>query len=95
MTVEVVIAEAFLIGFVSTAYFSLAMGVSWPKVAATQFTAYMTCLNLSTVIAAKVEPILIKHASIAGICLCIGIFQVAILVLLPLIDPHQTRRVLG
>ncbi|MCD4831417.1 MAG: MFS transporter [Anaerohalosphaeraceae bacterium] len=93
--ISVVIVEAFLAGFVTIAYYSLAMGVSWPKVAATQFTIYMTCLNLSTVIAAKIEPILIKYASIASICLCIGIFQVAIPMLLPLIDPHQTRRVLG
>lgn len=41
------------IGFIATSYFSLAMDVSWKKVAGSQFSTYMALMNLSMVIAYK------------------------------------------
>jgi MFS family permease len=111
--ITVSMLEAFLMNVGIVSFFSLAMAVSWPKVAATQFTAYMATLNLSTVIASRIEPLMINDAyyeinllfyknifhwpgmSIPQIYLVVGIFQIAFLVMLPFIDPHQTRRVLG
>ena len=43
----------FLSGFMATSYFSLAMDVSWKKIAGSQFSSYMALLNLSMVIAFK------------------------------------------
>lgn len=42
-----------LVGFMATSYFSLAMDISWKKVAGSQFSTYMALLNLSMVIAFK------------------------------------------
>ncbi len=45
-----------LTGFMATSYFSLAMDVSWKKVAGSQFSSYMALMNLSMVIAYKLSP---------------------------------------
>ena len=88
-------AEAFFIGFTTVCFFSLAMKVSWPKVAATQFTLYMAMLNLSTIIASKIQPLIFAHTDFVGLYLYMGIFQLAMIGLIPFIDAGQTRRVLG
>jgi PAT family beta-lactamase induction signal transducer AmpG len=93
--VTIMMVEAFLAGMITVAFFSLAMGVSWPKVAATQFTAYMACLNLATALASKLEPILIQHITMAQIYFAMAVVQLLAVVVLLMIDPGQTRRVLG
>jgi PAT family beta-lactamase induction signal transducer AmpG len=93
--ITIMMIESFLAGLITVAFFSLAMGVSWPKVAATQFTAYMACLNLATTLAAKIEPLLIKVMDFSQIYLVMAVLQLLAVGVLLLIDPKQTRRVLG
>ena len=124
--------ETYSLYIMTVAFFSLAMGVSWPKVAATQFTAYMALLNLSTVFGAKASAIFkgvmlsifpytpnpdfvavpgqigydpaissnpfgVPNAimSYVGLFFCAGILQLLVLVILPFIDPGQSKRVLS
>ncbi|MCK5000288.1 MAG: MFS transporter [Anaerohalosphaera sp.] len=89
------ILEALLLAILAVSFFSLAMTVSWPKVAATQFTAYMACMNLSKTLGLKLAGPIYDRVSFEHIYLTMGIFQIAIVALLLFIDPHQTRRVLG
>jgi PAT family beta-lactamase induction signal transducer AmpG len=87
--------EAFVLGVFAVSFFALAMGVSWPKVAATQFTAYMAFMNVSRVIGSKCAPVIDKVLEFGAIYFAMGIFQIVIIAPLLFIDPHQTRRVLG
>ena len=66
-------------------------------VAATQFTAYMALMNFSEAIGKKLAGSLrlTWHWDTGDIFCLIGVLQIAVVLLLPLIDPHQTRRVLG
>ena len=89
------VLEALLLGVLAVSFFSIAMTVSWPKVAATQFTAYMACMNLSRTAGFKLAEPICEKFSFGNIYLVMGIFQIIIVFLLLFIDPHQTRRVLG
>ncbi|MDB4962224.1 MAG: muropeptide transporter, partial [Myxococcales bacterium] len=75
--------------------FALCMDVSWPRIAATQFTAYMALGNFSTTQGFR----LAGHADgwwdYQGIYLAAAGMQIAITLILPLIDPQQTRRTLA
>ena len=70
-------------------------------VAGTQFTAYMAILNLSTTIGlwSSGSRFIIELSSgvggVATVFLFFAVVQAVVTMLLPLIDPHQTRRVLG
>ena len=68
--------------------------ISWPVVAATQFTAYMAILNLSTVIGQWTTG-QFARLDVATVFFIFAGVQIAVIALLPLIDVHQTRRVLG
>ena len=89
-----ILASTFLGTLITAALFSMYMTVSWPVVAGTQFTAYMAILNLSTTtgqwLAGPIESI-----GIVTVFLIFGGFQIATVVLLPFINIHQTRQVLG
>jgi PAT family beta-lactamase induction signal transducer AmpG len=87
--------EAFVLGVFAVSFFALAMGVSWPKVAATQFTAYMAFMNLSRVFGSKCAPVINELLEFGAIYFAMGVFQILIVLPLPFIDPHQTRRALG
>ena len=71
------------------------MGVSWPRVAATQFTAYMAMLNLSRTIGSKLAGPLVSELGVAGCYIAVGVLQIAVIGLLIWLDPHQNRRELG
>ena len=90
-----VLTEAFLLGVFAVSFFSLAMGVSWPRVAATQFTAYMAFMNLSRAFGAKLAEPLSRVLDFDHLYLVMGLFQMALAALLLFIDPGQTRRTLG
>ena len=47
MIIGYAFAEQFCIGVMTVSLYAIFMGVSWPAIAATQFTAYMALLNLS------------------------------------------------
>jgi PAT family beta-lactamase induction signal transducer AmpG len=88
-------AEGAFVGILSASFFALAMDLSWPRVAATQFTAYMTFGNVSRTIGSKLSGTISDMWDVAGAYLAFGIFQIAIVVILIPIDPHQNRRELG
>jgi MFS transporter, PAT family, beta-lactamase induction signal transducer AmpG len=75
--------------------FALFMSISWPRVGATQFTAYMAMLNLSTTIGQKFAGPLDDRFDSPTLFLLCGGAQIAIIVLLPLVDPQQARRRFG
>ena len=87
--------EAAFIGILSAAFFALAMDIAWPRVVATQFTAFMALGNLSRIVGAKLAGPVEEWFGTAGAYIAFGIFQIAIIVLLLPIDPHQNRRELG
>lgn len=86
--------ESFLSGMVTVSLFSMYMTVSWPVVAGTQFTAYMAILNFSTTLGHWLAGAF-DAFDIITVFIAFGIFQIVIVAILPFIDIHQTRRVLG
>jgi PAT family beta-lactamase induction signal transducer AmpG len=83
----------FFASVLSVSLFALFMGLCWPAVAATQFTAYMAILNLSNTCGAWYAGRLRDAYSFSEILLGMGIFQiVAILAWLLVIDPHERNR---
>ncbi len=89
-----ILSGEFLGSLLSVSLFAIYLNISWPKVAATQFTAYMALLNLSTTIGLKVSGVLDANFSTPMLFLLAGAVQAAVIFLLPLIDLSQTRRVL-
>ncbi len=83
-----------LLAVMSVSLFALFMGISWPLVAATQFTAYMALLNLSEAIGKKLAGPLSDWMTVSDVYLCAGVLQIGLVALLLLIDPRQTRRLL-
>ena len=84
-----------LTAVMSVAFFALAMGLSWPKVAATQFTAYMALSNYSSVLGYRWSGAFDLYFGITRsfvVCAFIGCLSVLIL---QGIDPGQARRELG
>ncbi|HIE98152.1 MAG TPA: MFS transporter [Fuerstia sp.] len=89
------ISQEFLLGMVSVALFSLFMTISWPRVAATQFTTYMALMNLSTTCGSYAAGQLSVHFAVQQILIIAGLLQIAVMIPVLFIDPGQTRRVLG
>ncbi|MDG1898966.1 MAG: MFS transporter, partial [Phycisphaerales bacterium] len=89
-----ILAEGFLLSMATVGLFSMYMSVSWPIVAGTQFTAYMALLNLSTTTGQWMAG-LVEDVGLLQVVVAFGIFQLLLVLLLPLIDVHQTRRLLG
>lgn len=87
--------QEFLLSVLSVSLFSLFMSISWPRVAATQFTSYMALMNLSTTIGSYLAGRLSLNYSIPQLLIIAGILQVAMVAPVLLIDPKQTRLVLG
>jgi cyanate permease len=71
------------------------MDLSWPRVAASQFTAYMAMLNLSTIVGNKLAAPLTDAFATETVFIIIGLANLALVLFLPLIDLGQTRRELG
>jgi len=84
--------EQFLIAFFTVSVFALCMSVSWSVVAATQFTAYMAFLNLSTALGSKLAGWL-GNLSYPAIYICGGIIQLASIGFLIFINPEQSKRI--
>lgn len=96
-----VIGQDFLFGMLLVSLFTLFMSISWPRVAATQFTTYMSIMNLSTTMGHYISGqagdslAKMKHAGIPTVFLTAACIQVLIMIPALFIDPNQTRRVLG
>ncbi|MCH2134150.1 MAG: MFS transporter [Phycisphaerales bacterium] len=80
-------------GMFSVSLFALFMGVSWKKMAATQFTTYMAMLNLSRIIGAALAREVDGQLDYTEIfLLSSGVTVLAVLVL-PLVSPARAQRI--
>lgn len=84
-----------LAGFLNVSMFSMFMGIAWPPVAATQFTAYMAMLNLSNGFGASLAGRLEAWFEIRTLFFVFTAYQLALLVPLLFIDVTEARRKLG
>ena len=89
------VLQEFLTAVFSVALFAVFMTVSWPKVAATQFTAYMALMNLSTTIGSAAAGWMSNSLSVPYIFSVAGLIQFAMIAIIALVNPKQTREVLG
>ncbi len=96
LPVALILLEPLLQSTMSVGLFAMFMAVSWPRVAATQFTAYMAMMNLSTTVGHWIAGPLDEALDYQGLYLAAALLQAtAPLALLWWIDPAQTRRELG
>ena len=95
VVITYILVDVWMGSMISASLFAMYMTVSWPKVAATQFTAYMAILNMSTVIGLKTSGVISEHFTLPMIFVGAGILQVIVLGIFPFIDVHQARKVLG
>jgi PAT family beta-lactamase induction signal transducer AmpG len=75
--------------------YTLCMDTSVKRTAATQFAAYTSLVNFSTILGARYVSVglraVLDYRDIYIVC---AVFQIALILLLPLIDPTQARRAL-
>jgi len=90
----VAMIETFCVAVVTVSLFAVCMAVSWPRVAAMQFTAYMALANFSTTLGYKLAGPAEDGLEYSKIYLLAAGIQLAVIAWLPLIDPGQTRRTL-
>jgi MFS transporter, PAT family, beta-lactamase induction signal transducer AmpG len=83
--------EAAWVGVWSVSLISLCMDLSWPRVAGSQFTAYMALSNFSTTLGYQYSATLNKWWSFEHVYIAIAVVQLAVTLLLIPIDPHETR----
>ena len=95
VVITYILIDTWMGSMISASLFAMYMTVSWPRVAATQFTAYMAILNLSTVIGLKSSGFISDALSLPIIFIGAGILQLIVISIFPFIDVHQARRVLG
>ena len=88
------LGQELLLALLSVSLFALFMSISWPRIAATQFTTYMAFLNLSTTLGSYSAGLLSNDYTATEILMFAGIIQALIVLPVLLIDPQQTRRVL-
>lgn len=90
-----ILGQDLLLAIMSVSLFTLFMTISWPRVAATQFTAYMALMNLGTTIGSYAAGSLGQAFSISEVFLLVGGLQIFAVAPVLLIDPRETRRVLA
>jgi len=76
----------------AVALISLCMDLSWPRIAGSQFAAYMALSNFSTTLGYQLAARANEAFEFHGVYLAAGITQVAVTLLLLPIDPTETRR---
>lgn len=84
--------EAFAAAVLTVTLFALCMDVSWARVGASQFTAYMAFANISTTMGFRVASSLTEHISYAECYVLAASIQAAVTCWLFAIDPKQTSR---
>lgn len=88
------IFDAVVVSILTVSLFALCMDVSWPEVAATQFTSYMALLNFSTTLGYMLAGRVHDTWDFATMYIVVAIGQLAVTGLLLFIDPGETRRTL-
>jgi PAT family beta-lactamase induction signal transducer AmpG len=76
----------------SVSMIALAMDVSWPRVAGSQFTAYMALLNVGTAQGSLFSTQAMEWLEFHGVYILAACIQLVITLLLLPIDPGETRR---
>lgn len=76
MTAILLCGQEFLLSMLTVAMFAFYMNLSWSQVAATQFTAYMAILNLSSTIGSFLAAKLTEQISVPGILILCAALQV-------------------
>ncbi|MEZ6127464.1 MAG: MFS transporter [Planctomycetaceae bacterium] len=89
------LTQELVLAVLSVSLFSLFMSISWPGVAATQFTTYMALMNLSTTIGSYAAGQVDVVNGIHRILILAGLLQTAVIIPVLFIDPTETRRILG
>ena len=89
------LAEPLFQSVMIVSLFALFMDISSPLVAGSQFTAYMALFNLSTTIGLRLAGSLDEALDYSGVYALAGAIQIAATVILPFIDPGETRRKLA
>ncbi len=84
--------EAFAAAVLTVTMFALCMDVSWARVGASQFTAYMAFANISTTMGFRLASTMTEHFSYAECYVIAAAVQAAVTVWLLAIDPRQTSR---
>lgn len=87
--------DAFVFANLLVSTFAISMGVAWPRIAATQFTVYMSLQNLSSSLGGQMAGWFDRNISVSATYFIFGLFQIALIGLILLIDIHQARRILG
>lgn len=95
LVTALLISQEFTLAVLSVALFSLFMAVSWPRVAATQFTTYMALMNLSTAAGSYLAGMIGPRLSIYSVLIVAGLLQIIMILPVLFIDTRQTRRELG
>ncbi len=92
-----ILLQTLLEAVLTVSLFAVFISVSWPVVAATQFTAYMALMNLSNTLGAWIAgPLKSLLNNDVGLIFCIaGFIQTGLVAYILVIDPRETRRVLG
>ncbi len=91
LSVYIVLTDATQ-GLLTVTLFALFMSVSWRLIAATQFTAFMSLLNLSYSMGNNLSPWLDIHLDIRTIYLIAAAIQIAIILLLPFCTPWRDTK---
>ncbi len=87
----IILAETAFGAVAAAGLFALFMGISWPKVAATQFTDYMAMLNFSRVIGSKTAASLDPLLDVRDIYYYSAGLLLLTLCLLPAVSPARAR----
>lgn len=95
LVTSLLICQEFFFAVLSVGLFSLFMAVSWPRVAATQFTTYMALMNGSTAIGSYLAGVIGESTTVSQVLIIAGVLQIVMIVPVLFIDTRQTRRVLG
>lgn len=85
------LAVSFLAGLFQVSMFALFMGVCSPVVAATQFSAYMAMLNISSGFGAKVAGYLDERISLVTVFVGLAIFQWVMILIVSLMEDSTSN----
>jgi len=89
------IVHTFLWAIVSICAYSLMMRVTWAEVGGTQFTAYMSMMNLSAIMGYQLAPIFAERYNYQTIFYIAAVLETFVVLAALFIDPEETDRTLN
>lgn len=87
--------EPLCVSVMTVSLFALCMDVSSPRIAATQFTVYMSLANVSTTIGARLAGHAAAWWELRGIYVAAAAIQLGVTGVMALVDPRETREALA